>query len=69
MTARYDLVNWQKTPDGPLKLVVVGHVDGFDLIMNESAIHWSTGLNQVVGSNSFGYQIFLNVVIRHWLIV
>ncbi|XP_029700312.1 extracellular calcium-sensing receptor-like [Takifugu rubripes] len=47
MTARYDLVNWQKTPNGPLKLVLVGRVDGFDLILNESAIQWSTGLNQV----------------------
>lgn len=59
MTARYDLVNWQKTPNGPLKLVLVGHVDGFDLILNESAIQWSTGLNQVVGSNDFSYEIFL----------
>lgn len=59
MTARYDLVNWQKTPNGPLKLVLVGRVDGFDLILNESAIQWSTGLNQVVGLNYFSYEIFL----------
>lgn len=49
MTARYDLVNWQKTPDGPLKLVVVGRVDGFDLILNESAVQWSTGWDHVGG--------------------
>lgn len=58
MKARYDLVNWQKTPNGPLKLVLVGRVDGFDLILNDSAIQWSTGLNQVVGSNDFSYKIF-----------
>ncbi|XP_069390530.1 extracellular calcium-sensing receptor-like [Paralichthys olivaceus] len=45
--AKYDLVNWQKTPEGPLKLVLIGHVDGFDLHLNESAIQWSTGSNQV----------------------
>ncbi|KAM9358877.1 extracellular calcium-sensing receptor-like [Symphorus nematophorus] len=41
--AKYDLVNWQNTPDGPLKLVLIGRVDGFDLHLNESAIQWSTG--------------------------
>ncbi|XP_036934852.1 extracellular calcium-sensing receptor-like [Acanthopagrus latus] len=45
--AKYDLVNWQSTPDGSLKLVLIGHVDGFDLHLNESAIQWSTGSNQV----------------------
>ncbi|XP_035478418.2 extracellular calcium-sensing receptor-like [Scophthalmus maximus] len=45
--AKYDLVNWQSTPEGPLKLVVIGHVDGFDLHLNESAIQWSTESNQV----------------------
>ncbi len=46
--AKYDLVNWQKTPDGQQKLVLIGRVDGFDLQLNESAIQWSTGSNQVV---------------------
>ncbi|XP_054462077.1 extracellular calcium-sensing receptor-like [Anoplopoma fimbria] len=45
--AKYDLVNWQNTPDESLKLVLIGRVDGFDLILNESAIQWSTGSNQV----------------------
>ncbi|XP_018555901.1 extracellular calcium-sensing receptor [Lates calcarifer] len=45
--AKYDLVNWQNTPEGTLKLVLIGRVDGFDLILNESAIQWSTGSNQV----------------------
>ncbi|XP_047450688.1 extracellular calcium-sensing receptor-like [Mugil cephalus] len=45
--AKYDLVNWQKTPAGSLKLVLIGRVDGFDLYLNESAIEWSTGSNQV----------------------
>ncbi|XP_042270607.1 extracellular calcium-sensing receptor-like isoform X2 [Thunnus maccoyii] len=45
--AKYDLVNWQNTPEGPLKLVLIGRMDGFDLHLNESAIQWSTGSNQV----------------------
>ncbi|XP_039987213.1 extracellular calcium-sensing receptor-like [Xiphias gladius] len=45
--AKYDLVNWQKTPEGPLKLVLIGRVDGFDLHLNESAIQWSRGSSQV----------------------
>ncbi|XP_054462055.1 extracellular calcium-sensing receptor-like [Anoplopoma fimbria] len=45
--AKYDLVNWQNTPDGSLKLVLIGRVDGSDLHLNESAIQWSTGSNQV----------------------
>ncbi|XP_029963976.1 extracellular calcium-sensing receptor-like [Salarias fasciatus] len=45
--AKYDLVNWQKTADGKLKMVLIGRVDGFDLHLNESAIQWNTGSNQV----------------------
>ncbi|XP_070762541.1 extracellular calcium-sensing receptor-like [Enoplosus armatus] len=45
--AKYDIVNWQNTPKGPLKLVLIGRVDGFDLHLNESAIQWSTGSNRV----------------------
>ncbi|XP_037631622.1 extracellular calcium-sensing receptor-like [Sebastes umbrosus] len=45
--AKYDLVNWQNTPEGSLRLVLIGRVDGFDLILNESAIQWSTGSTQV----------------------
>ncbi|XP_023287292.1 extracellular calcium-sensing receptor-like [Seriola lalandi dorsalis] len=45
--AKYDLVNWQSTPEGALKLVLIGRVDGFDLHLNESAIQWSTGSSQV----------------------
>ncbi|XP_034024680.1 extracellular calcium-sensing receptor [Thalassophryne amazonica] len=45
--AKYDLVNWQKTADGSLKLVLVGHVDGFDFFLNQSALQWSSGSNQV----------------------
>ncbi|XP_047450689.1 extracellular calcium-sensing receptor-like [Mugil cephalus] len=48
--AKYDLVNWQRTSEGPLKLVLIGRVDGFDLHLNESAIEWSTGSNQVPAS-------------------
>ncbi|XP_053728437.1 extracellular calcium-sensing receptor-like [Synchiropus splendidus] len=44
--AKYDLVNWQKSPDGQMKVVLIGRVNGFDLILNESAIQWpsDTGL-------------------------
>ncbi|XP_037631629.1 extracellular calcium-sensing receptor-like [Sebastes umbrosus] len=45
--AKYDLVNWQNTPEGSLKLVLIGRVDGFDLHLNESTIQWSTGSTQV----------------------
>uniref|UniRef100_A0A665UMW9 Extracellular calcium-sensing receptor-like n=1 Tax=Echeneis naucrates TaxID=173247 RepID=A0A665UMW9_ECHNA len=45
--AKYDLINWQNTPDGHLKLVLVGRVNGFDVHLNESAIQWSTGSSQV----------------------
>ncbi|XP_035857566.1 extracellular calcium-sensing receptor-like [Sander lucioperca] len=45
--AKYDFVNWQNTPEGSLKLVLIGRVDGFDLHLNQSNIQWSTGSNQV----------------------
>nr|XP_020509496.1 extracellular calcium-sensing receptor-like [Labrus bergylta] len=45
--AMYDLVNWQKQPEGQLKLVLVGRVDGFNLHLNESAVQWSSGSSQV----------------------
>lgn len=45
--AKYDLVNWQRSPEGTLRLVLVGRVDGFDLHLNESAMQWSTGSSQV----------------------
>ncbi|XP_033952761.1 extracellular calcium-sensing receptor-like [Pseudochaenichthys georgianus] len=45
--AKYDLVNWQNTPEGSLKLVLIGRVDGFDINLNESAIEWNSGSNQV----------------------
>ncbi|XP_029027447.1 extracellular calcium-sensing receptor-like [Betta splendens] len=44
--AKYDLVNWQTTPEGTQKLVLIGRVDGFDIHLNESAIQWSSGTNQ-----------------------
>ncbi|XP_013867832.1 olfactory receptor CR1 isoform X2 [Austrofundulus limnaeus] len=46
-TAKYDLLNWQKTPDGQLKIALVGRIDGFDMHLNESAIQWHTGSSQV----------------------
>ncbi|XP_068613885.1 extracellular calcium-sensing receptor-like [Brachionichthys hirsutus] len=45
--AKYDLVNWQTTPQGSLRIVLIGRADGLDLHINESAIQWSTGSQQV----------------------
>lgn len=36
----YDLVNWQRAPDGSLQYVTIGKVEGNQLIINESAIIW-----------------------------
>ncbi|XP_072320278.1 extracellular calcium-sensing receptor-like [Eucyclogobius newberryi] len=44
---KFDLVNWQKTPEGSLRLVLIGRVDGFDIDLNETAIQWNTGSSQV----------------------
>ncbi|XP_029027441.1 extracellular calcium-sensing receptor-like [Betta splendens] len=48
--AKYDLVNWQTSPEGTQKLVLIGRLDGFDIHLNESAIQWSTGTNQAPSS-------------------
>uniref|UniRef100_A0A3B4AAH9 G-protein coupled receptors family 3 profile domain-containing protein n=1 Tax=Periophthalmus magnuspinnatus TaxID=409849 RepID=A0A3B4AAH9_9GOBI len=50
--AKYDLINWQKTPEGSLRLVLIGRVDGFDIVLNETAIQWSTGVPTSVCSVS-----------------
>uniref|UniRef100_A0A8C6T0H2 Olfactory receptor C family, r1 n=1 Tax=Neogobius melanostomus TaxID=47308 RepID=A0A8C6T0H2_9GOBI len=47
ITAKYDLVNWQKSPEGSLRLSLIGKVDGFDIDLNETGIQWSTGSTQV----------------------
>ncbi|KAM9734207.1 olfactory receptor CR1 [Menidia menidia] len=47
ISAKYDIVNWQSTPDGQLKLVLIGRVDGFEIHLNESSTEWSTGSSQV----------------------
>ncbi|KAL7399979.1 hypothetical protein ABVT39_004640 [Epinephelus coioides] len=54
--AKYDLVNWQNTPKGSLKLVLIGRVDGSDLHLNESAIQWSTGSNQYLYAMVFALE-------------
>uniref|UniRef100_A0A671KT73 Extracellular calcium-sensing receptor-like n=1 Tax=Sinocyclocheilus anshuiensis TaxID=1608454 RepID=A0A671KT73_9TELE len=36
----YNLVNWQRAPDGSLKYVSIGQVDENQLIIHESAISW-----------------------------
>uniref|UniRef100_A0A4W6D742 G-protein coupled receptors family 3 profile domain-containing protein n=1 Tax=Lates calcarifer TaxID=8187 RepID=A0A4W6D742_LATCA len=43
--AYYDLVNWQRSPDGSLHLVKVGFYDasspaGYSLVINDSVIQW-----------------------------
>ncbi|XP_030007217.1 extracellular calcium-sensing receptor-like [Sphaeramia orbicularis] len=37
----------EKTPEGSLKLVLVGHVDESKVQLSESAIQWNTGSNEV----------------------
>ncbi|XP_030007228.1 extracellular calcium-sensing receptor-like [Sphaeramia orbicularis] len=44
---RFDIVNWQKTLEGPPNLVVVGHVNEFGIHLNESVIQWNTGFSEV----------------------
>ncbi|XP_030008327.1 extracellular calcium-sensing receptor-like [Sphaeramia orbicularis] len=44
---RFDIINWQKTPDGSLKFVVVGQVNEFGIHLNESVIQWNTGSSEV----------------------
>lgn len=46
--AKYDLVNWQDNAEGTLDLVLIGRVSGFDLQLDESAIQWRSGDNQVI---------------------
>ncbi|CAJ1065296.1 extracellular calcium-sensing receptor-like [Xyrichtys novacula] len=46
--AYYDLINWQKNPDGSLHLVKVGFYDasspaGRSLVINDSVIQWPVG--------------------------
>ncbi|KAJ1080425.1 hypothetical protein NDU88_000630 [Pleurodeles waltl] len=50
--ARYDIVNWQKSPEGALRHVTVGKYDSSDpdghtLTINMSSIHWTAGSTQV----------------------
>uniref|UniRef100_A0A3P8RZN3 Olfactory receptor C family, x2 n=1 Tax=Amphiprion percula TaxID=161767 RepID=A0A3P8RZN3_AMPPE len=56
--AYYDLLNWQKRPDGSLHLVKVGFYDasmltGRSLVINDSAIQWPVGK-----------QVYLSVAFR-----
>ncbi|XP_077421477.1 extracellular calcium-sensing receptor-like [Vanacampus margaritifer] len=48
--AKYDLVNWQKSRDGSLKLVLIGRVDGYEIRMNDTAVQWRSGSSQVPAS-------------------
>ena len=46
--AYYDLLNWQRRPDGSLHLVKVGFYDasspaGRSLVINDSVIQWPVG--------------------------
>ncbi|KAF5895960.1 extracellular calcium-sensing receptor-like [Clarias magur] len=38
--AVYDIVNWQRDPGGALQYVLIGRLEGSNLIINESAISW-----------------------------
>ncbi|KAI4814941.1 hypothetical protein KUCAC02_005116 [Chaenocephalus aceratus] len=63
--AKYDLVNWQNTPEGSLKLVLIGRVDGFDINLNDCihvlvllALHSEAVLSRIAapGGQSAGAQ-------------
>nr|XP_033779253.1 extracellular calcium-sensing receptor-like [Geotrypetes seraphini] len=50
--ARYEIVNWQLSPEGTIRHVKVGSYDssappGQNLIVNASAILWTTGTTQI----------------------
>ena len=45
--AVYDLVNWQEAPNGVLKYITIGRVEGSQLHLEDSAIWWATG-SQVI---------------------
>ncbi|XP_053356873.1 extracellular calcium-sensing receptor-like [Clarias gariepinus] len=45
--AVYDIVNWQRDPGGALQYVLVGRLEGSNLMINESAISWTGNLSKV----------------------
>ncbi|XP_017320746.3 extracellular calcium-sensing receptor-like [Ictalurus punctatus] len=45
--AVYDIVNWQRGPGGTLQYVLIGRLEGSNLIINESAISWPGNSNKV----------------------
>ncbi|KAG7333507.1 hypothetical protein KOW79_003642 [Hemibagrus wyckioides] len=45
--AVYDIVNWQRGPGGALQYVLIGRLEGSNLIINESAIRWPGNSNKV----------------------
>ncbi|KAI5097940.1 hypothetical protein C0J45_11667 [Silurus meridionalis] len=46
ISAVYDIVNWQKGPGGTLQYVLIGRLEGPNLILNESAIKWPGNSNK-----------------------
>ncbi|XP_064159630.1 extracellular calcium-sensing receptor-like [Anguilla rostrata] len=45
--AVYDIVSWQDSPDGSLKYVTIGKMEGSELHLNDSAIVWVGGAKTV----------------------
>ncbi|KAK2847751.1 hypothetical protein Q7C36_009433 [Tachysurus vachellii] len=45
--AVYDIVNWQRGPGGALQYVLIGRLEGSNLIINKSAISWPGNSNKV----------------------
>ncbi|XP_069463318.1 extracellular calcium-sensing receptor-like [Ambystoma mexicanum] len=50
--ARYDIINWQRSPDGMIRQLKVGSYDfsatpGKTLVINTSALRWDAGSTQV----------------------
>lgn len=51
-SAKYELVNWQRGPDGGVQFKVVGYYDaslptGQQFVLNESDIFWAGGKSEV----------------------
>ncbi|XP_060780470.1 extracellular calcium-sensing receptor-like [Neoarius graeffei] len=45
--AVYDIVNWQRGPGGVLKYVLIGRLEGSNLIIKESVMRWPGNSNKV----------------------
>ncbi|XP_039608120.1 extracellular calcium-sensing receptor-like [Polypterus senegalus] len=45
--AAYDIINWQMSKSGILEFINVGHINGSELYINDTAIIWADGTKKV----------------------